>query len=350
MKIAVYTIAKDEEKFVERWAESCKEADYRLIVDTGSTDNTLLKAAAMGVDVASISISPWRFDDARNAALALLPDDVDYCISLDMDEILAPGWRPPLEEAFKKGITRPKYKHVWSWKDDGTPAVEFAYDHIHTRKNYRWKHPVHECLYVYGMEEVSAFIKGVETHHHPDMNKSRSQYLPLLEMSVKEDPNNDRNSYYYARELFFNGQLQEAGKEFNRHLSLPSAVWKPERAASYRYLAKCFPEKAAEYLHQAVAEAPGRREAAVELASHYYSEQNWEKCMEFSFMAISIAEKPLDYLCEEFAWGPLPWDLAALAAYNLGSKEEAVQYGTKAVELAPADQRIARNLEFYQAN
>ena len=40
MKIAVYTIALNEEKFVERWAESCKDADYRLILDNGSTDGT----------------------------------------------------------------------------------------------------------------------------------------------------------------------------------------------------------------------------------------------------------------------------------------------------------------------
>ena len=98
MKIAVYTIAKNEEKFVERWAKSCEEADYRLIVDTGSSDNTLLTAAKYGIEVGSISISPWRFDDARNAALALLPDDIDMCIALDMDEILVPGWRKELEK------------------------------------------------------------------------------------------------------------------------------------------------------------------------------------------------------------------------------------------------------------
>ena len=40
MKIAVYTIAKNEEQFVERWYNSAKNADYLLIVDTGSDDGT----------------------------------------------------------------------------------------------------------------------------------------------------------------------------------------------------------------------------------------------------------------------------------------------------------------------
>ena len=41
MKIAIYTIAKNEEQFVEDWYNSAKDADYLLIADTGSTDNTV---------------------------------------------------------------------------------------------------------------------------------------------------------------------------------------------------------------------------------------------------------------------------------------------------------------------
>ena len=35
MKIAVYTIALNEEQFVYRWSDSAIEADYRFILDTG---------------------------------------------------------------------------------------------------------------------------------------------------------------------------------------------------------------------------------------------------------------------------------------------------------------------------
>ena len=41
MKIIVYAICRNEEKFIERWYESMKEADEIYVLDTGSTDNTV---------------------------------------------------------------------------------------------------------------------------------------------------------------------------------------------------------------------------------------------------------------------------------------------------------------------
>jgi glycosyltransferase involved in cell wall biosynthesis len=98
MKIAVYTIALNEEKFVQTWYESAKDADYLLIADTGSTDGTVELAKSLGINVISIGINPWRFDDARNASLSAIPLDINYCIALDMDEQLQPGWREALEK------------------------------------------------------------------------------------------------------------------------------------------------------------------------------------------------------------------------------------------------------------
>lgn len=346
MKIAVYTIAKNEEQFVERWAQSAKEADYRFILDTGSSDGTVARATALGINVAISSISPWRFDDARNTAMALLPADVDFCIALDMDEVLVEGWREHLEQ-IKPETTRPRYQYTWSWNGD-KPGLQYGADKIHRRHGYRWKHPVHEVLVADRTEERQEWI-GLEIHHYPDPTKSRGQYFPLLELAVKEDPTDDRNQYYLAREYFLNRMYDKALQMFKRHVSNPKATWGPERAASYRYMARCVPENAEDYLVQAVQEAPGRREAKVELAQYYYTQQNWEECLDWAKLALLIKEKPLDYLCEEFAWGELPYDLGALSHYYLGNKEEAIAWGEKALELNPTDERLARNLEFYRA-
>src|SRR5690348_8705571 len=105
MKVAVYTIALNEAAHAERWASSCAEADYRIVADTGSTDGTVEALEAQGVTVHRIAVRPWRFDLARNAAMALIPADVDVCCTMDMDMFLDPGWRPRLEAAWREDTT-----------------------------------------------------------------------------------------------------------------------------------------------------------------------------------------------------------------------------------------------------
>lgn len=346
MKAAIYTIALNERQFVERWYESAKDADYLLIADTGSTDGTVERARELGINVVEIRVSPWRFDDARNAALALLPNDIDMCVSLDMDEIITPGWKDILTEAWERGVNRPRYKHIWSFNADGTPGLEFSYDHIHGRKGFRWRHPVHECIYNYGdVEQKQEWLDGIETHHHPDPTKSRAQYLPLLGMSVREDPHNDRNAFYYGRELYFYGRYTEAAQELKRHLELPTATWAPERAASMRFIGKSLPDEAEMWFRKAAKQAPGRREPLVDLVKLYYGAQEWEKCLQAAEEALAITEKPLEYLCEAESWGFAPWDYAAIAAYNVGQFDKAVKYAEKAVELNPQDERLQNNLK-----
>ena len=51
MKVCVYAISKNEEKFVKKWVNSMKEADDIYVLDTGSTDNTVSLLKEAGVHV-----------------------------------------------------------------------------------------------------------------------------------------------------------------------------------------------------------------------------------------------------------------------------------------------------------
>lgn len=352
MKVAVYTIALNEKQYVKPWYDSAKEADYLLIADTGSTDGTVEEAESYGINVVHVKVKPWRFDMGRNASLAALPSDIDYCIALDMDEVLLPGWRVELEKAHAQGWTRPRYEYTWSWNDDGTPGLIYGGDKIHKRFGYRWKHPVHEVLTTYGdTEEVQGWV-GLKIHHHPDSSKPRSQYLPLLKFAVDEDPSDDRNAFYYARELYFYNRLEEAAAEFKRHLSLPRAVWPPERAASMRYLAKIEADNTEYWSLKAIEESPGRREPYVDLAKYYYEKKDWRRCYNSAAAALAIVERPLEYLNEAESWGFVPHDLLAISAYYLGKKAEAKEHGQIALDLAPEQDkaRLSSNLSFYAAS
>ena len=101
-KVYVYAISKNEEKFVDRWVNSMQEADGIYVLDTGSQDNTVKKLKKHHVTVKSKTITPWRFDEARNQSLEMVPKDADICVCTDLDEVFVPGWRTELEKAWQK--------------------------------------------------------------------------------------------------------------------------------------------------------------------------------------------------------------------------------------------------------
>ena len=245
MKIAVYAISKNEESFVKRFCDSAKDADLILIADTGSNDKTVEKALECGAKVYDICINPWRFDKARDAALALIPRDYDVCISLDLDEVLEPGWRQEIERVWTAETTRLRYKFDWGC------GISFFYEKIHHRNGYYWHHPVHEYPRADGrIKEVYAHTDMLLVSHHPDPTKSRGQYMPLLELAIAEDPHCPRNAFYHARELTFYARWDEAIVALNKYLEMPEATWPNERCYAMRLLGKAYAEKG--WAHEAL--------------------------------------------------------------------------------------------------
>jgi tetratricopeptide (TPR) repeat protein len=346
LNICVYAISKNEEMFVERFCEAAKDADTVFIADTGSTDRTVAKAIECGADVAAIAINPWRFDDARNAALALIPRDVDVCVSLDLDEELQPGWREEIERVWTPGTTRLRYGFDWGC------GIIFHYEKIHARHGYRWLHPCHEYPVPYLIEERYAHTDMLMVVHKPDPTKSRGQYLPLLEMSVKEDPIDPRNAFYYARELSFHGHWQEAIAECERYLALPGATWANERCYAYRVMARCWAElgdveAALKAARMGVIEAPNTREPWCEIAKLCYREQRWAECYGAAKSALAIEQREWVYTVDPEVWGAMPHDYASIAAWNLGMRDEAIRQIGLAIEKNPTDERLQANMRFF---
>lgn len=343
MKIAIYTISKNELQFVDRWVASVQDADYLVVADTGSTDGTIKLLQSHNVAVHNISVSPWRFDDARNAALALVPGDADICISMDMDELMAPGWRASLERAWTEGTTRLRYTYVWSFDANDQPMHSFMGDKCHSRHNYRWRRPVHETVFATGDETVIT-APEVIMWHKQDHSKSRGQYLHLLEQSHRENPTCHQTLFWLAREYAYYSKQEEAVAHFKKYLEFEGS-WHEERSESQRWLSKLLPHDKLYWLRSATAVAPMRREPWVDLADYYYHAADWLQCMSNAVQALAISHKSNSYLETAEAWGAKPYDLAGIAAWNLGLKQKAVEYISTAAQLAPEDQRIQNNLQ-----
>ena len=352
-KVIVYAISKNEEKFVDRWAKSMAEADGIYVCDTGSDDNTVTALREHNINVKEIKVEPWRFDTARNISLDFVPDDTDICVCTDLDEVFKPGWRKELEKYWTSDTTRAKYEYTWSFDKNGNPSTVFLTEKIHSRKNFKWIHPVHEILECSGDRDKYVYLPEVKLYHYPDKTKSRGQYLKLLEQSVEESPDDDRNMHYLGREYMFYGQWDKCINTLKRHIEMPSSQWNDERCASMRYIARAYKAKGNYYESdiwylRAIAEAPYLREPYVEAAQNAYEESKWEKVYYLLTEALKITTRPLTYINEEYCWGSLPYDLLSIAAYNLGLYEKALAYSKKASELSPDDNRIKENIKIIE--
>ena len=354
MKICVYAISKNEEKFVSRWVKSMKEADEIFVLDTGSTDNTVNKLQELGVNVTQKIITPWRFDIARNESLKLVPVDTDICVCTDLDEVFEPGWRKKLEEQWTKDATRARYNYNWSLDKNNKPIVNFNIEKIHTRKNYKWIHPVHEVLSYTKENEKIITINDITVNHYPDSTKSRSSYLPLLELSVQEDPEDDRNMHYLGREYMYNGKWNQAITTLKKHLSLKKATWKDERAASMRFISRCYKNlnnypEARDYLNQAIKEAPNLRDAYVERALLEYEQSNYKEVEKYCLKALKITTHEKTYINEPFSWDHTIYDLLAISCYYQEKYNYAVYFSNLALQISPENERLNKNHQIYLA-
>ena len=357
MKITVYAISKNEEKFAARWVESMAEADHICVLDTGSTDGTVEILADLGVIVRREEIVPWRFDVARNRSMELIPEDTDICVCTDLDEVFRPGWRAALERAWRPGTEQLRYSYIWSFDEHGRPGTEFLQEKIHAPGVFRWVHPVHEVL-----ERTDgaaswpvAEVPEIVLEHHPDHGKSRGGYLRLLELSVRERPNDDRNAHYLGREYMFHRRWDEAIAQLQRHLTLPTATWVAERSASMRFISRCYLAKgdqpeAMRWALRAVAEAPELRESWVQAEEAAYAGEDWPAAAFFGGKAVAVTKKSGCYINEERAWGAYPWDAMAYALYRLGDLEGAAAATERALELEPGNERLRGNMKFYRGD
>ena len=352
-KICVYAISKNEEKFVDRWMDCVSEADEVIVLDTGSTDNTVEKLKSRGANVTINQINPWRFDDARNKSLQLVPEDTDICVCIDLDEVIEKGWRKKIENIWNENTTRLRYNYNWSFDENGNPAVNFYIDKIHARKNYIWTHPVHEVLKCTSDNEVFLTTDDITVNHYPDKTKSRGDYLPLLELSVKEDPSDDRNMHYLGREYMFYGKWNECIDTLIKHLNLPSAVWKDERCASMRFIARSYInlkryDEARMWLDKAINEAPYLRDPYMERALLEYELNNYSEVEKYCLLALKIDKHQKTYINEVFSWDYTVYDLLSLSYYFMGNNELALEYVNKALQMSTNNERLLKNKEIFE--
>lgn len=341
MRVVIYGIAKNEAPFVERFCAAAADADEIVIADTGSTDATLDQFMGRGVLVYPIHVSPWRFDTARNAALALVDPKADVCVSLDIDEVIQPGWREALEKAWTPGTTRLAYK-MWF-----TPDSCDWINRIHARNGYIWRHICHEALYAEPRAtELVKQAPGLEVRHLPN-NSPRPSYLPMLEAGVKEEPGSKRMVFYYARELFYHNRWQDAERMFGDYVYGNNSIGVNDMEAAYalRLAGICAKklgrmDEAVRYLKYAAERTPDRRDNWLSLAEAYSDMRKYDHALSTLRRALRIESQVPHFTDDPRAYGAYIYDLGAWLADQNGLTYQGLVYLRAALAKDPNNVRL----------
>lgn len=296
MRLAITSIMRNEAKNIEAWLENLytelRPGDSIILLDTGSTDDTPSIAREFRrhwpsglLRVHEANINPWRFDVARNTALALADPNADFVWALDLDEFPQPGWRQAIEEAWEQAsinVNQFRYRFVWSFQEDGSEGYVFMADKLFSRHGFHWKGIAHEWPAKEDGLVQQAFVPGLVVHHHQDHSiDRRGRDMELMERAIAELPDDERLQFYYARQLFISGRNVEASKAFQKHLANPKATWRAERAESMMFLAQVGGNEAwnHQWVYRALAEAPERRETWLAAAEFEISRKNYGMAM-----------------------------------------------------------------------
>lgn len=370
-KICVYTIAKNEEKFVKRWYESMREADLLVVLDTGSTDNTVQALENVGVDIVeSKVIDPWRFDVARNESLKLIPEGYNILVCTDLDEVFDPGWADILRNNWNDDIhERGEYKYIWRHREDGTPDVMYRYNKIHSR-NWIWRAAVHEYLtrkndvknLEYTPDKALHLYDKITLHHYPDPKKSRGSYLGLLKIRADEIGDEDPISIVYlGREYWFYNKYDEAIESLTKALDTYGDRFnKLVKAFICLLIGYCFGSKAVEskddkerlkfyntainYFRAGIKLRPNYMENYTGLAEIEMRCQEFFKAQKTIEDGFAHSYREDSWMEDGKNWTSKPLEILAICSYKLGDKKKAIACAAKALTYDYSDNALRENL------
>ena len=378
---SVVVIAKNEEKTLPRLLKSLEGVNEIIVVDTGSTDNTVEVAKSFGAKVESVGdrfietptlediktfkkrygFKPsfttesklFNYAEARNYGMTLASNDfvfqpdADEEVEWDIDEV-----RNILP--FCDQLT---YRFCFAHNPDGTPALEFAHCKFFRRSRGHWVKKVHEI--VADREDITeqenltriTYTDAIYLHHWQDFSsENRGNYLPKLEYAILEKENDDRNTYYLAREYYYASQYKRAIDMFHKYLKMSG--WKPERSQAYIFMGDCYKymgdyDNAILHFHKAMIEDDSRREPFFACAMAHAERGQPKSAIIYLKAALEIPYNPHYYLNFMSIYD---WETHEQLSYmydKIGDYDNAQHHWLETLKARPADARILSNGKWF---
>jgi len=341
--ISVCLIVKNEAENLRPCLESLGDlASEVIVVDTGSTDDTVRVAQELGARVHHFA---WTNDFAAARNESLRHATAEWIFWLDADDRLSPDAVAQLKRAAASGRADAYMCLVTSIEADGKRTTA---EHIRLFRNglgIRFHGGIHETvgpdLVRLGLTLAATDIQVLHTGYEcaETVLRKSERNLPIIEKEVARHPDRVDLLFYRGHALINLGRLDEGLSDMRAYLARSARQWPFSYGRFLAYAAAAGildlrdqRDALEELLRDALQEFPGHPHFLLLLARLVLLRGRADEALAMLNEARGAMERPVRGLRPRDAWV----ELAIAEAYRAkGDKETALRWGQMAWEHAP---------------
>ena len=289
-KLVANIICRDSSKGIAECIKSLAPAiDFLNITDTGSVDNTkeLIEQTCKELQLPfKLTDFEWcdDFSAARNYNLSQSPA-TEWWLWIDSDDVV--------ENADKINILLNKcpreYGAIWlpyhyAFDEFGNTTTVFIRERLlRVSVGWTWKNRVHEVVTPITATRFTKNNEVVIIHKHSGSFSRSERNMKLLNMMLKEDPNDKRVWLYFGHQHFADGDMVEAAKWYLKFASEKDTV-PIERYQALNYAARALRyigdfQQALSCDLTCVEMRPDWADGYISMAQDYSGMQDWVKAV-----------------------------------------------------------------------
>lgn len=349
--ISLCMIVRDEEDVIERCLDSIKDVvDEIIIVDTGSKDKTIELAKKYTDNIYNFK---WidDFGAARNYSFSKATKE--YILWLDADDILLYEDKEKLKylkETLDSSVDSVTMNYQTHFDEFGNPILTFKRNRLVKReKNFQWIGFIHEYLEVFG-KTIGSDIKVI----HKKLKGSGKRNLEIYQNKLKEEyVFNARDTYYYGKELFYNGMYYEAIYRLEEFMVMDG--WVEDKIDALYKIADCYDgignyKKARESCLRAFEYSSPRAESCYRLGYFFQKEERYDEAIYWYETAtkLKIPENFLGFISIDY-WTWRPHLQLCVCYHKINKIQESFEHNELAAKFRPQDSSVINNREFFKS-
>ncbi len=264
--LSVCLIVKNEILHIDRVLKSVRGvADEIIVVDTGSTDETVARATELGAQVEHFT---WCDDFAAARNFAFSKCTKDWILWIDADDVLTQDSVKFINSIKGTILTHKELRTIFApyhyeYHENGTVAVNLNRERIlRNGIGHKWLGKIHETLE--NPWPYSLRLEQIVVEHRTDKSlyqRKEGRNLRIFEQYINIETDSLRELFLYGSELQQVGRLEDAEKVLLKYI---------------------------ERLGDKVDMVGEKYSVYIKLADVYYNQKNLAKASDFCYLGLKL--------------------------------------------------------------